>query len=165
MSESEVDRTGFERLPVVLKGVDADFPGANTRTTYAPGEKEAFDRVRAEFDRVLQVTNVAVTQPQTFHQTPKQYEAALLAAICPHTAEWRAFDHEHGPLLSKYKAKIVEDAMGEPARQGRLAEVKIVDERGLPRSEFIGPMKSWTKAYEAAPAISSIFVNGQAQRW
>lgn len=153
----------LEIVPPKPQGVDRDFPGPCVKTDYAPGEKAAFDEVRARLDRPLQVCQIAPLQPQERHD-PASYEADLLAVVAQHTERFTTFDASHGPLLRKYANQIVADAMHEPARKGELREVVIVDRAGREIREFVGAKKSWLSQFEGPVMTGSICIDGQPQR-
>lgn len=152
----------LEVVPPVPQGLDKDWPGPAPKETFKLGEREAFQAARDRLDRVLQVTRIVPSYPQQYH-TPATYEEGLLAEVAKHSERFTTFDRQHGKLLTKYAKSIVEDAMSEPRRQGRLAEIKTVDRSGRTVTEFVGA-KTWLDQFRAPVTVSAIYLDGQPQR-
>jgi hypothetical protein len=156
MSDNE-----YKEFTPVRQGVDRDWPGPQPRQSYAVGEKEAFNRVRSELDRALQISGVAPSQPQEGHRDPRDYERSLLRELAFHTKQYSALKNPTSPvfkapgLLDRYKGEILAEVMTEPHRQNRLAEIKSVDRTGRTIHEYVGPKRLWMSDFRAVPMVSA----------
>ncbi|MGQ7938874.1 hypothetical protein [Paraburkholderia sp. D1E] len=163
---SDADYSDFKVMPVVLKGIAADSPGPSPRESYGPGERQRFEAIRGHVDRALQATGENVYQPQIGHKSPEAYTKAVLGVLAKHTeqhkrlATWSIPDRS----LAEYTQKIVGDALDSPRREGRLAEIVIVDRSGREVREFVGSKKSWMQHFEGPTMLGTIYINGQPQR-
>lgn len=154
--------TGYARAEwkPVRQGVDRDWPGPSPKESFAVGEREAFNHIRAELDRPLQIAGVAPSQPQQGF-TPKTYEHALLRELAGHTQQFSKLKDPTSPvfkspaLLDKHKGEILAEVMSEPHRQNRLVEVKTTDATGRAIVETVGPKSLWMSRYKAPPLISA----------
>jgi len=172
---AELDYNDFhpvsDNQPVkyIARGVDADFLGPNPRQTpFAVGEKEAFQAVRDRLDRALQATRVIPSTPQEF-QTPEMYEASLLGELAKHSTRLARteFSKQLPPeevIATCIKHNVVADALTEPVRQNRLAEIVTRDATGREIREYVGAKSSWMNPLKGPVLASPIHIDGEPQR-
>lgn len=127
------------RTTIVKQGYERD-PGGLLPKNVDPREYHAYQAVRAELDRPLQVVGAIPAWPQQECRCPDDYRRQLLRDIARHTRDYARVDTKFisDDKLMEMQAKIVADALAQPGRQGRLAEVKTTDRTGRNVSEFVG---------------------------
>jgi hypothetical protein len=147
-------------MKYVPKGLDADFAGPAPKRDFRPGEAAGFEGIRASLDRVLQVCDIAPSQPQTGHDL-KTYTRDLLAEVAKHTVKYSTFASRKGSPDAhlEYAERIIADAMEEPYRKGVLREIKTVDRSGREVFEFVGNKSQWMSRWKG-PVQQMTHVDG-----
>lgn len=148
--------------------IEADYIGLNPRQTpFAPGEREQFEAVRQRLDRALQACRVVPSAPQEY-QTASTYEASLLTALAKHTARPIEFSRQlpaEEVISTCQRRGVVADALGEPARQGRLAEIRTFDHSGREIREFVGNKRLWMDPLKLPAQVGPICIDDVPQRF
>ena len=175
--EARPDRLDhFKTIPAEPRGIDADWPGPFPRQSFAPGEREAFEQIRADLDAPMQVVGVRPSYPQQ-HLDTQAYEGLLLKAIAHATPGSKLQDTPQVESLARigyltsyhHREKIVAEAMASPALAGRLAPIKKIDRTGRKITEFVGSKRAWMAPYTSPAQVnedgSILSVDGQPRRF
>ena len=162
----DVDYASLQNTTPIQQGFERDPSGAMPKQRIDPHEYAAYQAVRAELDRPIQVVGATPTYPQQdTARTPAAYRRQLLGSIAMHTREYQRYQCQYIPddKLQSMQAAIVADALATPAREGRLAEVKIVDRTGREISEFVGD-KAWFRSMKGRVQATGIVIDGIPRR-
>jgi hypothetical protein len=139
---------------VLRRGIDADFPFVNPKTSYKPGEKEQFEAIRSDLDVPLQIIRAEPYQPQE-GQTPLTYQITLLNELAkanPGRSPMLRADFDARDVQGAFH-EVVDPVLDMPRRQGRLAEIKKIDRTGRKYSEFIGSKAAWMSRFKEIPRL------------
>jgi len=142
---------------MIPKGLDLDWPGPQPKSEsdFQPGERAVYEEIRAGLDAALQVCGVVPSMPQMGH-TPASYERQLVDALSLHTPRRTQASPQMPPdEMAKHRARVVAEALREPARKGELREVVTVDRSGREIHEFYG-VKSWMNRFRGIPQIGTL---------
>jgi len=137
---------------IVRRGIDADWSGPFPRQEFAPGERQEFENIRAALDTPLQVASLEPFQPQV-HQQPLDYQIGLLNAVAKKVRFPMLSEQTPAEEVQRFGPKIVGAVLAQPAREGRLAEIKKVDRTGREYSEFVGAKSAWMNPFSDVPKL------------
>lgn len=149
----------------IPQGIAADPSGANPKQFPGWGSPglEPYKKVRTEFDIALQATGERAYFPQADVRDVGDYRRQLLTQLTRHTANYQRVDARFigDADLPRMQKQIIADALTEPHRQGRLAEVKVIDRTGREVSEFIGPKSAWMAPLKGRVQATGVRVDGK----
>jgi hypothetical protein len=148
-------------LHFVSKGTDRDYPGGVPKTVFDGNERQQFEEVRERLDDALQVAGVSPFQPQAF-QDPLKYELGLLNVLAKKVRHPMLSEQMPASDVARFRDKIINAVLAQPAREGRLCGVIKRDRAGREVHTFYGA-KTWMRPFQANAQTSPLFDGNQPE--